>query len=196
VTWELPWLRVAAGGASGRFLLRPPPGLRAALRVAAAAARLSRNDYCVRRLATPGGHPATFAGAAQTVQRAAGLLGEGLLGIVAFGSWARSEAVAGSDLDVLVVIAPDVALTRALYRAWDETPVAWDGRNVEPHFVHLPEPEDPVTDIWAEVAVDGLVLHECGWRVSRYLARVRRNIAEGRLVRRTAHGQPYWTRVA
>ena len=49
---------------------------------------------------------------------------------------------------------------------------------------------------WAEVAVDGIVLFERDWRLSTHLARVRRAIAERRLVRRLAHGQPYWTEAA
>jgi predicted nucleotidyltransferase len=176
--------------------LRLAPGLHAALRRAAAAAGISLNDYCVRRLSSPGGDAAALTGAAQTVQRAAGLLGSGLMGVVVFGSWARGEAAAGSDVDVLIAADRDVALTRGLYRTWDEEAVVWDHRVVEPHFVHLPESEDRVTGIWAEVAVDGLVLFERGLRVSRYLARVRRDILEGRLVRRVVHGQPYWTAVA
>jgi hypothetical protein len=50
--------------------------------------------------------------------------------------------------------------------------------------------------VWGEVAVDGVVLYERGLDVSADLARIRREIAAGRLVRRTAHGQPYWTSAA
>ena len=41
-------------------------------------------------------------------------------------------------------------------------------------------------------ALPGVVLFESGLRVSAVFARVRRDIAAGRLVRRMAHGQPYW----
>jgi hypothetical protein len=47
-----------------------------------------------------------------------------------------------------------------------------------------------------EVAVSGMVLFERDGRVSTHLVRVRGDIAEGRLVRRIAHGQPYWTSAA
>ena len=44
--------------------------------------------------------------------------------------------------------------------------------------------------------MDGVVVFERGLRLSARLARVRRDIAAGHLVRRIAHGQPYWTEVA
>ena len=70
-------------------------------------------------------------------------------------------------------------------------PVTWDGREVDPHFVHLPKPGQ-ATGAWGEAAVDGIVLHEREYAVSATLASVRREIAAGRLVRRIIHGQPYW----
>jgi hypothetical protein len=99
-------------------------------------------------------------------------------------------------VDLLVVVGPRVALSRRLYRAWDESPVVWDDRTVEPHFVHLPEPGRTVAGIWAEVSLDGIVLFERGLRLSRRLSAVRADIAEGRIVRRVVHGQPYWTEAA
>jgi predicted nucleotidyltransferase len=185
-----------AGAASGRFVLRIGPGLHAALRGAAAAAGLSLNDYCARKLAAPAGDATGLAGATETVQRAAGLFGDRLLAVVAFGSWVRGEASDRSDLDALVVLDEGVPLTRALYRAWDRAPVSWGGRAVEPHFVHLPGPEERVAGLWAEVALDGVVLFEQALRLSTRLAGIRREIAAGRLVRRVVHGQPYWTEVA
>jgi hypothetical protein len=53
-----------------------------------------------------------------------------------------------------------------------------------------------VTGLWAEAALDGVVLFERGLVVSKRLAAVRRDIVAGRLVRRLAHGQPYWAAVA
>jgi predicted nucleotidyltransferase len=182
--------------ASGRFVLRISPGLHAALRRAATEAGLSLNDYCARKLAAPLGNLAALRGGPETVERAARLFGDRLVGVAAFGSWARGEPVKGSDVDVLVVLDRRVTLARELYRTWDEAPVSWGDRAVEPHFVHLPEPEEGVAGIWAEVALDGLVLFEQGLRLSTRLVQVRREIAAGRIVRRVAHGQPYWTGVA
>jgi len=182
--------------ASGRFVLRISPGLHAALRRAATEAGLSLNDYCARKLAAPLGNLAALRGGPETVERAARLFGDRLVGVAAFGSWARGEPAKGSDVDVLIVLDGRVALARELYRTWDEAPVSWGGRAVEPHFVHLPEPAEGVAGIWAEVALDGLVLFEQGLRLSTRLVQVRREIAAGRIVRRFAHGQPYWTGVA
>jgi predicted nucleotidyltransferase len=183
-------------GASGRFVLRIRPGLHAALRSAAAKAGLSLNDYCARKLAAPVGSLSALAGAAAAVERAAEAFGAALVGVAAYGSWARSELAATSDIDLLIAIDRDVALVRDLYRSWDRAPVTFDGRSVDPHFVHLPAPEETVAGVWAEVAIDGIVLFERGLELSARLARVRRDIADGRIVRRFAHGQPYWTRVA
>lgn len=182
--------------ASGRFLLRIPPGLHAALREAAHEARVSLNDYCSRRLALAGSDLESVPGAVAAIERAAALFGKDLVAVAAFGSWARGEAAEASDVDLLVVVEPRVALTRRLYRAWDESPVIWDGRSVEPHFVHLPAPDRTVAGIWAEVSLDGIVLFERGLRLSRRLAAIRGDIADGRIVRRVVHGQPYWTEAA
>jgi hypothetical protein len=188
--------RPRRAGASGRFVLRLDPGLHAALRRAARDAGVSLNDYCVRKLAAPSGNPTAFADATAVVERAAALLGEDLVAVLAYGSWARGEALSTSDVDVLVIVEPTARITRELYRRWDATPLTWDGRPVEPHFVRLREPGDPATGLWAEAAVDGIVLFERGTAVSARLAQLRRDVASGRLVRRLVHGQPYWSEVA
>jgi predicted nucleotidyltransferase len=176
--------------------LRIRPGLHAALRRAAAESGLSLNDYCARKLAAPIGNLSSLEGGVRTVDRAAALFGEQLVGIAAFGSWARRQAADGSDVDLLVVVERSVALTRALYRAWDDEAVSWEGRRVEPHFVHLPEEGRVAAGLWAEVALDGIVLFERGLAVSKRLAAVRRDIVAGKIVRKTSHGQPYWAEVA
>jgi len=182
-------------GASGRFVLRIDPGLHEALRKAARECDLSLNDYCARRLAAPAG--GCHAGdAARAVARAASLFGDRLVGVAAFGSWVRGEAATTSDVDLLVILEDDVSLTRELYRRWDETPADWAGHPVEAHFVHLPAPDAVTGGVWAEAAIDGVVLFERRLAVSRRLAAVRRHILSGRLVRRVVHGQPYWAEVA
>ena len=192
----MPTLKVTSareGVKSGRFVLRMAPGLHAALERAACAAGVSLNEYCVRRLAVAGAGP-DDGDAAALVSRAAAIVGDGLTGVLLHGSWARGEATPASDVDALVVVEPRTALRRALYRAWDEHRVRWRGRRVDPHFVHPPGPE--LSGLWAEAAIDGRVLFDRDGRLAADLARVRHAIAAGRLVRRTAHGQPYWTEVA
>lgn len=182
----------AARGASGRFVLRIPSGLHAALRTAARNAGLSLNDYCARILAAPRGDLATVEPAAAVVTHAAELVGERLVGVIAYGSWVRGEATAQSDLDLLIVVEPDVPLVRELYRRWDERRLTWNGRLLDPHFVHPLADDALPSGAWAEAAMDGVVLFERGLRLSMALGRVRRDVVEGRLVRRRIHGQPYW----
>lgn len=178
---------------SGRFLLRLPPRLHASLQAAARAHGLSLNEFCVRRLSVPGAGLSADDGALHAVSRAEELLGERLVGVVVYGSWSRGDATERSDVDLLVVVERAIRLTRALYRRWDEAPVRWNGRVVDPHFVHLPNGSEPAGGAWCEAAVDGVVVFERDDRISVRLRQVRRQIAAGRLVRRTVHGQPYWT---
>jgi predicted nucleotidyltransferase len=181
--------------ASGRFVLRIQPGLHAALRAAAQACGMSLNEYCGMKLAQPAEAASGLEGARAALERAAEVLGTDLAGLVAFGSWARGEATVTSDVDLLIVVDARRPVTRGLYRDWDREPVVWDDRPVEPHFVHLPANGEAGT-IWAEAALDGIVLFERELIVSRTLAAVRRQIADGKLVRRVIHGQPYWADVA
>lgn len=179
---------------SGRFLLRIEPGFHAALRGAAREAGVSLNEYCVRKLSLPAGSPGSPA--SDAVLRSAALFGDGLVGILAFGSWARSQETAASDVDLMVILQDDVEIGRRLYRAWDEVPLYWDGHAVEPVFVHLPVAAERISGIWAEVAIDGIVLFERGLEVSRRLVRVREDILAGRLRRQRVHGQSYWVEAA
>lgn len=176
---------------SGRFNLRIEPELHASLRCAARSAGTSLNEYCARRLASPG--PALSPAAGAVVKRAVGVLGDSLLGVVAFGSWARGEATSGSDLDVLMITADTVPIVRGLYRCWDDGPaLSWAGHEVTPHFVRLPSRGAAVSGLWAEVAMDGLILVERELVVSRHLAGVRRRILRRELLLRVAGGARYW----
>ena len=178
---------------SGRFVLRIDPGLHGALREAARAAGASLNEYCARKLASPGAWVDEEASA--IVERAGSILGGSLVGVVAFGSWVRGEHDVTSDFDVLLIAADDLPISRPLYRRWDEAPrLAWQGLQVEPHFVHLPPEGEVPSGLWGEVATDGVVMFERGWEVSTRLAEVRRRIADGDIVRRLAQGRGYWVR--
>lgn len=182
--------------ASGRFVLRLDPAVHETLRAAARSHGLSLNDYCSRRLAAPAGGPQESWEASTAIRRALTLLDDHVVGVVVFGSWARGVAADTSDVDVLIVVGPGVALTRDLYRQWDSAPVTWNGRPVEPHFVHMADDAAVTGGVWAEAALDGLVVFERQFEVSMRLVRVRHQILSGRLVRRVAHGQPYWSEVS
>jgi len=188
--------RVSRGSSlSGRFLLRLTPGLHSALRRAAREAGVSLNEYCARKLALPPSNPPALVGVVSVVEHAVELFADDLIALIAFGSWARGEAATSSDVDVLVVVESSVPITRDLYRRWDTRPLSWDAHPVEPHFVHLRASDEGTTGLWAEVAIDGIVLFERGIAMSQRLAAIRREVLVGRLVRRTAHGQPYWSQV-
>lgn len=175
-----------------RVLLRLPAELHKTLTRAAAAAGLSFNEFCVRRLRAPAQPEDTSAVRSLVIDRARGAFGDRLRGVVAIGSWARGDAATHSDIDVLIAVDTTTPLTRDLYRVWDEAPLIFEGRTVDAHFVQAPAPDAPVTGVWCEAAVDGLVWFDPDGRIGRRLAYVRRSIAMGRVVRGTAHGQPYW----
>lgn len=182
---------------SGRFVLRIEPTLHATLREAASRSGLSLNEYCARKLA--GGGLGGTEPAWKAVERASSVLGDDLLGVVVYGSWARGEATELSDIDVLIVLDPRRPIIRDLYRLWDEEPVLWNSgadperpRRVEPHFVHLPPVGEVPSGTWAEVALDGIVIFDPALVVSRRLVDLRRSIVDGDLIRHEIHGQPYW----
>jgi hypothetical protein len=180
--------------ASGRFVLRIDAALHAALRRAADQEGLSLNEYCARKLALPGQR--VSGPTSGLVERAATMAGGALLGVVAFGSWARGNLVDSSDIDILIVLDESVPIHRRLYEQWDEGPMRWGDHLIEPHFVHLPHEEKNLSGVWAEVAVEGIVLFERELIVSRQLVRIRQQIASGSIVRRVVHGQNYWVEVA
>lgn len=182
---------------SGRFVLRIDPALHAALRRAAAASGSSLNEFCARKLAQPAGVVAEDEGLQAVVGRCGELFQQALVGVLVHGSWARGEEQDGSDVDVLVVVEESVSIDRDLYRRWDAYgSLAIEDHEVEVHFARLPSGEEEVTPLWAEIALDGIVVVERDRAVSRLLAKIRSRIASGRLVRRIVHGQPYWTEVA
>lgn len=96
----------------------------------------------------------------------------------------------------MVVVDRALPLTRGLYRAWEAAAPTWDGRVVDAHFVHLPPRAGHPSSVWCELAVEGVLLSDRDGVIPAALIGVRRAIAQGQLVRKTAHGQPYWTAAA
>ena len=181
---------VAKPPASGTFVLRIDPDLHSVLRADAAAAGTSLNEWCGRVLAAAGG--GVVETAAKVLVAIRSRLESDLLGVIVYGSFARGQPAAGSDVDLLVILDGNVPITRALYREWEGVVPKWGGREVDLHFVHLPECESDVSGSWAEAAVCGIVLYDRDQTVSRRLIDIRGRIAAGELVRRMAQGQPYW----
>jgi predicted nucleotidyltransferase len=179
-----------------RALLRLPADLHRQLAAMAATDGLSFNEFCVRRLRAPAGPHEMSAVRSVVVHRAQSLFGARLIGVIVLGSWARGEASAGSDLDVLVVIDAGTPLTRDLYRAWDREPLACEGRVVDAHFTHLQAAGTTPTAVWCEAAVDGIVWYDRDGEILNRLGEARRAIADRRVMRSVAHGHPYWKGVA
>jgi hypothetical protein len=180
---------------SGKFVLRLPPKQHAALQDLAAARDVSLNTLCRQALteflgsASP--DPIAESVEGPLVRAVRQIFGSSLVGVILFGSTARGDEHDGSDVDLLIVVAPERPLSRKLYGQWDE---AWPTGAYSPHFVHLPDRIEKAGSVWLEAAVDGVVLHDGGGSVQRFLGRLRRVIAEGGLVRRTAYGHPYWVK--
>lgn len=181
---------------TARVLLRLPGDLHRTLAKAAAGRGLSFNEFCVRRLRAPSDAHALSEVRSLVVSRARGAFGDRLVGVLVLGSWARGEAGATSDIDVLIVIDDSTPLARDLYRVWDRDPLVFEGRPIDAHFAHLPAAGSAPTAVWCEAAVDGVVWYDRDGAVAIRLGEVRRVIAEGTVVRAFMHGQPYWKGVA
>lgn len=175
-----------------RVLLRLPADLHSTLVKAASEAGLSFNELCVRRLRAPSDAHGLSAVRSLVVSHARAVFGDRLVGVLVLGSWARGEAAAASDIDVLIVIDSKTALTRDLYRVWDADQLSFEGRAIDAHFTH-PSPAGAVpTAVWCEASVDGIVWYDRDGAMTTRLGEVRRAIANGHVVRAFAHGQPYW----
>jgi len=170
-------------------LLRLPADLhRAATRIAAAEG-ISFNEFCIRRLKAAPATEEVSRTAADVQSRAAAMFGGHLVGLVALGSWVRGEAAASSDVDVLIVVSAQTPVTRDLYRQWDAgAPLSMNGHPIDAHFVS----GTTASALWYEAAVDGVLWLDRTGDIGRHLATLRRHIAEGRVTRGYAHGQPYW----
>lgn len=190
-----------ASPASGRFVLRLPRELHSRLKQAARESGKSLNQLCVELLSAKlDGAPAV---ALPTGEEVCGInvseLAEKwkypVAGIVLFGSAARRESWDTSDVDLLIVLDRGVPLTRDLYDQWERVAApAAAGRTVSPMLAVLPDEPEDAGGLWYEVALDGIVLWDADLKVSRFLAKLRRRIVEGTIVRRYSHGQPYWIR--
>lgn len=114
-------------------------------------------------------------------------------GIVLFGSWARGDVRSSSDIDLLVVLRPEMHLDRDVYSRLPTRHL--NGHEVSPLFVQLPKDPEEIRGVWFEIALDGLVLYDRNLVLSSFLSRVRNFIADGRVQRLLAHGHPYWIHV-
>jgi hypothetical protein len=176
--------------ASGKLLLRMDHELHEVLQGQASKVDVSLNDLCCERLYLPSPLrilPDEVRAAILAAQKSAG---SSLVGVMLFGSWARGQQTDTSDVDLLIVLDADARISRSLYSKWQQH--ATSVRKCEPHFVVLPQDTKRVSGLWAEIAMDGVVLVDPQLQIQRYLMRIRRALAEGRLFAKKVHGQTYW----
>lgn len=171
---------------SGKFVLRLDPKTHRSLKAEAKARGESLNSLCCRKLQGP----VITEGADMNARIIQEFAPEG---IVLFGSVARGEATAKSDIDLLIVLPKTQPISRQLYQRWDQIFHA-DGDKYSPQFVHLPQTNEVIGGIWLETALDGEILYDQNKAVKSALIRIRSQIAEGRYLRKVSHGHSYWIR--
>jgi predicted nucleotidyltransferase len=190
------------------LMLRLPSSLHLQLKSDARSAELSLNRHCLALLGGKAG-----GGAGRRAPRALSLgssstrpgnvlkelssavllaLGKNLEGLVLFGSFARGQETARSDIDLLVVLSDGVKLDRDVYSRWRFG--RFSGHEVAPLFVRIPAEGRRIGGLWFEVALEGIVLFDRNLQVSRFLAQVRKLIAADGVRRMVTHGHPYWIR--
>lgn len=188
-------------------MLRIDPELHQRLRTMASRQGRSLNQLCADLLergvegasAAPSGcEIARGLVSSALVERIRKLVGDRLDGLVLFGSAARGDQWSDSDVDLLVVLRTGSSLKRDLYRDWEAASSGLEpgGPRTELHFVAVPGSLATAGNLWFEVALEGVILHDPWLRVARFLISVREEIAAGRAVRKFLHGRPYWIRGA
>lgn len=181
--------------APSKILLRTSRELHRRLLSDAKLKKQSLNELCLERLSIPSSLEGQSAEVARKVVGTADhLFKENLRGVIFYGSQARKEARTDSDWDFLVIIDDTIKLTRDLYRRWDDFWSATPHDKTEIHFAHKPKSTGVSTGFWCEIALDGIVLFEKEFSVSSHLVRIRREIADGMIMRQNVHGQSYWIR--
>jgi hypothetical protein len=174
------------------FILRSSLELREALKTQARERGVSFNQFCIQTLASSLSSsplPAPYAVLVAQIKECYAIYS--LIGIVLYGSQARGEAHDNSDCDILLVCASSQAITRSLYRLWDDS-FSQQFPKVQISIVSLPKESNAFTPLWAAVAVDAIILWEESWLISRYLISIRQAIASAVYTRIKTHGQFYW----
>lgn len=189
---------------SGKFVIRMPGTLHALLKQEAASSGKSLNHVCIAKLQTNGSAISSQSPKSALknsilpgfLERVVQQWRSKLIGLILFGSAARGEATSESDIDLLLVMKPEIKIERNLYRLWEEfcgehfSP--HDYGTISPHFAGLPGSVFEAGGLWYETAIEGIILWERKRLISRFLASVRKAMAHGKIRRRVLHGSPYW----
>jgi predicted nucleotidyltransferase len=173
------------GTPSGKFVLRLTPQLHQRLKSEAEEHCMSLNAWVLHRLThSPVSNELLW-------NRIQNIYSNSVLALVQFGSTVRGEARESSDIDLLIVLEPEITIDRKLYRIWDEGIAPDFDLPYSPQFSHLASPESP-SSLWLEVALEGEILFAKNATVQSMLSRIRERIASGEFVRKMSYGQPYW----
>jgi predicted nucleotidyltransferase len=187
---------------SGKFVLRIPKELHRRLKNDAFESGQSLNEVCLKKLEAEGAsdsldQPNLVSLIPQGIRdRIRDLWGAKLIGLILFGSAARGEMTAESDIDLLIVFESEFQISRGLYRDWDRILETRDidagGRPISPHFVSLPKGVSDAGGLWYEVAIEGVIIWESNLRISRFLQNIRRAITSRQIERIAHQGYSYW----
>lgn len=164
-----------------------PPGLHSALKKESNRLGQSINSLIVAKLQVPSQPEKPVVTAIKQT------MGDRLLGIVLFGSKARGEERDNSDIDLLIVLRPEVSISRSLYTEWDKMIRPEIGEKYSPQFVHIASAEQ-CSSLWLEAALDGVIWADTDSRILMSIGSIRGAIASGRFRRKMSYGQPYWVR--
>ena len=180
---------------SGKFIIRMPPRLHDRLKKFSSRQAQSLNEACVQLLnqalqKSDSAESDDFKRHVLTVLR--DKLKEDLIACALFGSVARGEATASSDVDLLIVVGESLAINRSLYRQFEDRLETWLGLPLSLHFVHLPQPEARHGSLWLEVAMNCKILFDPEQRLQNLLLNIREQIAEQKYRRKKSSGVPYW----
>jgi predicted nucleotidyltransferase len=186
-----------------KILIRIPEKQHEALKEHAAGSRRSLNSVCVlaleaelaRELSPTPVQRKRDPGAPVPLDSILAEFEPDLVGIVLFGSMARGSAGEHSDIDLMLILHARCHLNRDLYYRWDSfAKRAGVSQRLSPHFCRLTDSEENAGSLWFEVAIEGVVLWEREWTVSRLLARLRHYMLENDVRRRLSYGVPYWVK--
>ena len=182
---------MSAGLEKNRFLLRLDPEIYQGLIKLSKTQNVSMNALCARFIKeglTAGAQDQKWI---KTIVSA--YQGDDLQSIVLFGSQARGEATATSDIDLLLVFSAATKITRSLYRKFEAVLESLPDQNrTSIHCVSIPEDVKSVSGFWFEIALDGKVLWKKNDEIYVYLGMVKSAICSGKYVRKMSSGQPYW----
>lgn len=183
---------------SGKFVIRIGASFHQRLSSEARRRSCSLNQVCIdlleKGLERQAKEGENFPFLDSTIKKLRGQFGDALEGVVIFGSRVTGRAMNTSDLDLLVVLSSKIALTRSLYRWWDETISIPVSITVNPHFVHLPVSVEEAGGLWLEMAVGHRVIWEKKRVLSQVLAALKDRISRDDVRRYWSHGLPYWIR--